>query len=211
MPQKLLNAVAPGTRLRVVNALKRTTGLSVRELAERLGMSYMGVKDVCLELHRRGLLETWRQPRPQNTAGRPKLVYRLSSRSHELFPVASNPLTHELLEATKKLHGAAAPEKLLLLVWQQKTASLKEKVQGTTLDERMTSLARLRDSEGHMAEVETGPCIVEHHCPYLDVLRAYPIIARLESELFSRVLGIPIQRVEETAGGLYRAAFSAAT
>jgi predicted ArsR family transcriptional regulator len=208
MPQRLLNAIAPGTRLRIMNALKRTQGLTVRELAERLGMSYMGVKDVSAELHRRGLLETWREPRAAKAAGRPQMVYRLTERAHELFPVASNPLTHELLEAARKLHGATAPEKLLHMAWQQKATALKERVRGETLEERAESLARVRETEGHMATLEDGGKIVEHHCPYLDVLRAYPLIAKLEADLFTRVLGAPVKREEECAGGLYRAVFS---
>ena len=208
MPQKLLSTLAPGTRLRIVDALKRTQGLSVREMAARLEMSYMGVKDVCAELHRRGLLETWRQPRPTGSPGRPHLVYRLTARAHDLFPVASNPLTLDLLEGTRKLHGPAAPEKLLLIVWQQKTARLKERIKDDTLAARAVNLARCRESEGHMCAVETEGKIVEHHCPFLDVLQAYPIVAKLEADLFSRVLGRPVQRTEEWAGGLYRANFS---
>jgi predicted ArsR family transcriptional regulator len=208
MPQRLLNAIAPGTRLRIMNALKRTQGLTVRELADRLGMSYMGVKDVSAELHRRGLLETWREPRPENSAGRPNLVYRLTPKAHELFPAASNPLTHELLEAARKLHGPAAPEKLLLMVWQQKAVSLAGRMEGATLAQRMESLAEIRESEGHMATVKDGK-IVEHHCPFLDVLRSYPLVAKLEADLFTRVLGVPVKREEECAGGLYRAIFIA--
>jgi predicted ArsR family transcriptional regulator len=207
MTQKLLHAIAPGSRLRIVNALKRTQGLTVRELGEQLKMSYMGVKDMCEELHRRGLLETWREPRPPNAAGRPRLLYRLSPRAHHLFPVASNPLTHELLEATRKLYGAAAPEKLLLLVWKQKAVSLAGRVKGATPLERAESLARLRDEEGHMAVVEEGVRIVEHHCPFLDVLRAYPIIAKLETELFSQLLGVTVRRLEEEVGGVFRVVF----
>lgn len=206
MPQRLLNALAPGTRLRIMNALKRTQGLTVRELAERLGMSYMGVKDVCEELQRRGLLETWREPRPENSSGRPNLIYRLTPKAHELYPAASNPLTHELLDAARKLHGPAAPEKLLHTVWQQKALSMAQRVEGETLAERMESLAQIRESEGHMAIVADGK-IIEHHCPFLDVLRTYPLIAKLESDLFTRVLGVPIKREEECSGALYRAVF----
>lgn len=208
MSQKLLSAIAPGTRLRIVNVLKRTQGLSVRAIAEQLGMSYMGVKDMCAELQKRGLVETWREPRPENSTGRPHLLYRLTARAHELFPVASNPLTLDLLEGTRKLHGPAAPEKLLLIVWQQKIATLKARVTDETLEARAAHLARLRDAEGHMSSVENPGGVVEHHCPFLDVLQVYPLVAKLEADLFSRVLGTPVQREETWAGGLYRVQFS---
>ena len=210
MSQKLIAAVARSTRLRVLNALKRTQGLSVQEIADQLGMSYMGIKDLCLDMHRRGLLDARREPRGGST-GRPRMMYRLTTRAHELFPVASNPLTLELLDAAKKLFGPASAEKLLMLVWQEKADALSEKVKGTDVETRADALARARDAAGHMAVLGKGSDgvlrIVEHHCPFLDVLRAYPAVARLETEMFRRLLGTDVERREENAAGLYRAEF----
>ena len=213
MSQKLIAAVARSARLRVLNLLKRTQGLSVQEIADHLGMSYMGIKDLCTDLEKRGLLDARREPRAVGVgnSGRPRMIYRLTGRAHELFPVASNPLTLELLDAAKKLFGPASAEKLLMLVWQQKLEAFLEKVKGPDADARADALARARDSAGHMAELERGSDgrmrIVEHHCPFLDVLRAYPVVARLEVELFRRLLGVPVERREENAAGLYRAEF----
>jgi predicted ArsR family transcriptional regulator len=211
MSQKLIAAVARSARLRVLNALKRTQGLSVQELADQLGMSYMGIKDLCLDLESRRLVNGRREPRPDGATGRPRILYRLTDRAHDLFPVASNPLTLEILEATKKLFGPAAPEKLLMLAWQQKAADFGAKVKGADPAARAASLARAREHEGHMAGVEEGSDgrmrVVEHHCPFLDVLRAYPVVARLEADLFSRLIGVPVERREENAAGLYRVEF----
>ena len=211
MPQKLIAAVARSARLRVLNALKRTQGHSVQELADQLGMSYMGIKDLCLDLKSRRLVAGRREPRPEGNTGRPRILYRLTEHAHELFPVASNPLTLELLEAARKLYGSASGEKLLMLVWQEKAAAIAPKVKGETPAERAASLAKVRDAEGHMAGVEQGSDgwlrIVEHHCPFLDVLRAYPVVAKLEVGLFRRLLGVGVERREENAAGLYRAEF----
>lgn len=211
MSQKLIAAVARTTRLRVLNELKRTQGLSVQEIADRLGMSYMGIKDLCDEMEGRGLVDPRREPRPAGTTGRPRLVYRLTERAHELFPVASNPLTLELLDAAKRLFGPAAAEKLLMSAWQQKAEALAEKVKGVELAERIEALVRVRDAAGHMTAVEKGSDgrmrIVEHHCPFADVLRAYPVVARLEAEMFRRLLGVPVERREENAAGLSRVEF----
>jgi predicted ArsR family transcriptional regulator len=211
MSQKLLQAVAQNTRFRLVNLLKRTQGLTVQELADRLDMSYMGVKESCQDLERRGLVDVRREPKPEGTTGRPRLIYRLTTKAHDLFPVASNPLTLDLLEAAKKLHGEQAPEKLLMLAWQHKTAALTERVSAPTLAERGEALARARDAEGHMAifeeDGEGGGWIREHHCPFLDVLRAYPIVAKLECDMFRKLLGGTVSREEVQAGGLLRVDF----
>lgn len=213
MSQKLIAAVARSARLRVLNLLKRTQGLCVQEIADQLGMSYMGIKDLTTDLEKRGLLDTRREPRAVGVghSGRPRMIYRLTGRAHELFPVASNPLTLDLLEAAKKLFGPASAEKLLMLVWQQKTEALFEKMKGPEPESRADALARVRDAAGHMAELERGNGgrlrIIEHHCPFLDVLRAFPVVARLEVELFRRLLGVSVERHEENAAGLYRAEF----
>src|SRR5205823_10316749 len=156
MSQKLIAALARSARLRVLNALKRTQGLSIQEIADRLGMSYMGIKDLCTDMEKRRLLDVRREPRPLGNSGRPRMLYRLTDRAHELFPVASNPLTIELLDAAKKLFGPASAEKLLMLVWQQKAEALSEKVKGPDVETRADALARTRDAVGHMAMLEKG-------------------------------------------------------
>lgn len=170
-------------------------------------MSYMGVKDMCVDLERRGFLDTWRQPQK---LGRPLMLYRLTQRAHELFPVASNPMTIELLEAAQKLFGSAASEKLLLLVFQKKAEHYEARLKGETVAERAKWLARLRDHEGYMSVCENATSeirIVEHHSPILDLLRAFPLVARLEADMFSRLLRTTVRREEHSVSGLFCTTF----
>lgn len=209
LKQRLIQQVGRSARLRVLNELKRTQGLCVRDIAERLHMSYMGIKGVCLDLQKRGLLDTWRTP---VKIGRPQLFYRLTDRAHDLFPTESNQMTIHLLEAAQRLFGAVAAEKLLLVVFQQQTEKYAGRLRGSELAERAKSLVKLRDADGYMSEFfpdEAGALrIIEHHSPILDLLRAFPVVAKLETDLFQRLLGVPVARTEETASGLYRATFT---
>ena len=208
MKQRLIQQVGRSARLRVMNELKRTQGLCVADLAGRLGMSYMGIKGVCVDLEKRGLLDTWRSPQP---IGRPLMLYRLTERAHDLFPTTSNAMTIEVLAAAQKLFGATAAEKLLLVAFQKKSDDYAAQLKGGTLAARAKELARLRDREGCMAECAAGEDgalrIVEHHSPMLDLLRAFPLIARLETELFQGLLGVAVRREETCAGGQFRATF----
>ncbi len=210
MKQRLIETVGRSARLKVLNELKRTPhGLPVAEIAGRLGMSYMGVKDLCTDLEKRGLLDSWRQP---TKLGRPQMLYRLTNKAHELFPTASNPLTIELLQASLSLYGASAPEKLLMVTFQRKSADYQRRLKGDTIAERAEALARLRDAEGYMTEWlpagEEGEMqVVEHHSPILDVLRAFPLVAKMESDLFQRLLHAQVRREETGASGLYCATF----
>src|ERR1044072_3146493 len=133
MNQRLLAEIGRTQRLEILNSLKRSKGMSVNELVDKMGMSYMGIKQHCLTLQRDGYLDTWRSPQRM---GRPDIGYRLTRRNHDVFPLDSNHVTLELLNAAKDIFGATAPEKLLYNVFEKRTAALKDKVKGETVEER---------------------------------------------------------------------------
>jgi predicted ArsR family transcriptional regulator len=208
MNQRLLAEIGRTQRLEIINSLKRSRGMSVNELVEKMRMSYMGIKQHCLILQRDGYLDTWRRPQKM---GRPEMVYRLTRRSHDLFAADSNQFTLELLNSLRDIYGANAPEKLLYSVFEKRTAELKSKVKGDTIAERAKWLAKQRDNEGYMAQFlpaeKDGPQILECHSPLLNVLEKYPIVARLEQDMFETVLGRKVRREETRASGLYECAF----
>src|SRR5262252_3786628 len=138
MNQRLISEIGRTQRLEIINSLKRTRGMSVNELVEKMKMSYMGIKQHCLTLQRDGYLDTWRRPQKM---GRPEMVYRLTRRSHDLFAADSNYFTLELLNALRDIYGANAPEKLLYNVFEKRTLELKAKVKGDTVSERAKWLA----------------------------------------------------------------------
>lgn len=139
------------------------------------------------------------------------MVYRLTRRTHDLFPCDSNDFTLELLSAAKETQGANAPEKLLFTVFQSKTAKLKEKVKGNTIADRARWLVKEREKEGFMSQFSTeeegGPQILECHSPIMNLLDEYPIMARLEQDHVEAVLGAPVRREETRNSGLYECAF----
>jgi predicted ArsR family transcriptional regulator len=213
MNQRLLAEIGRTQRLEILNSLKRTKGMSVNELVEKMGMSYMGIKQHCVTLERDGYLDTWRRPQKM---GRPEMVYRLTRRSHDLFQSDSNQFTLELLKSIHEIHGPNAPEKLLYNLFERKTAAAKAKAKGDTVIDRAKWLARARDGEGYMAqfvaaEGGTSPQILECHSPIMNLLERYPIIGRLEEKMFEAILGTRVRREECRNSGLYECAFYFAT
>jgi len=208
MNQRILAEIGRTQRLEILNSLKRSKGMSVNELVRKMKMSYMGIKQHCLTLQRDGYLDTWRRPQKM---GRPEMVYRLTRRTHDLFTSDSNQFTVELLKSVQETYGPNAPEKLLYNVFERKTAVLKSKVNGDTVEERAKWLARARDAEGYMSQYTTdekgGPQILECHSPIMNLLDRYPIIGRLEQGLFEGVLGTSVRREEARNSGLYECAF----
>ncbi len=264
MNEKLIREIGRSQRLEILTALRRRGGMSVKEMAAHFGMSYMGIKQHCLDLEEEGYLDTARRPKP---VGRPEIAYRLTPLAFELFPGGSNELTLQVLEAIQQSYGPAAPPKLLFTIFNQRAEKYQAVDRGAPLPARAAALAKLRNAEGYMAELENddgaapGPVvatptredqptlplgnggpgaasshavrpsgfrivpaivpaapdqrdgspsslrIVEHHSPIEDLLRRFPIIARLERELFERVLQCAVQREEQCEPGVYRCIF----
>ncbi len=216
MNQKLIREIGRSQRLDILTVLKRDGGKSVKELAVQFGMSYMGIKQHCLALEREGYLDTWRRPKP---VGRPEMLYRLTKRGKTLFPEVRNPLTIEILEAVQQAYGTAAPTKILFGIFNQRAEAYRVRLTATDLRGRAAEFTDLRASDGYMSQFgDCGygpdhnptllkPCIVERHSPIEDVLRRYPIIARLEKELFERVLNCRVEREEDSKPGVYQCTF----
>jgi predicted ArsR family transcriptional regulator len=208
MNQRLISEIGRTQRLEIINSLKRTRGMSVNELVGRMNMSYMGIKQHCITLHRDGYLDTWRRPQRM---GRPEMVYRLTRRSHDLFQADSHQFTLDLLKSAQEIYGPNAPEKLLYSIFKKKSAALKAKAKGDSVAERAKWLAHVRDGEGHMAQFvnnkDGGPRILECHSPILNLLERYPIIGRFEQDMFEAVLGTRVRREVIRNSGLYECAF----
>lgn len=192
----------------IILHLKSTTGMSVNELARAMKMSYMGVKQHCVALEKKGYLDTWRRPK---ATGRPEKLYRLTRKTEPLFPQTGNELTLDMLVMAQKVYGETAPQKLLFSFLQARGERYLAKLRGKSVIERAEELAKLRTAEGCFSKVEysaaSGLQIVECHTPFGEVARRYPVICELETEMISRVLNYPVERTVEEASGLSRIVF----
>lgn len=204
--QRLISQIGRSQRLAVVNALKRSPELTVQELADRMEMSYMGVKQHCLDLAKDGYLETRRR---HNGVGRPQLLYFLSKKAQDLFPQADNALAVSLLEQARKLFGPSAAEKILFLHFQEKTKDYASRIKGDTLEDRLKWFVRLREKEGHMATLETEPGfkITERHHPSSALFQVFPEAATMEREMIQKVLGVPVRREAKIDASSYECLF----
>ena len=191
----------------IIYAVKRSTGLSVPELAKELKMSYMGVKKHCVALEKLGYLDTWRRPK---VVGRPEKLYRLTDKADEIFPGVGDEMTVTILDAANQLEPNAA-EKLLFAFFQRQGVKIGKKLKGNSVIDRATSLAKYRDQQGHMSSCvydrEGGLRIVECHNPLQSIYDQYPTVERMEEQMFERLLNAPVERSVEKVSGLRRYTF----
>jgi len=209
---KILRDIAKPQWFEIIIHLKRSTGMSVAELSKVLGMSYMGIKQHCVELEKRGYVDTWRRPKK---VGRPEKAYRLTQKTDLFFPQMGNDFALGLLDSVSKMQGEAAAEKLLFGYFQSRTDFYLKKLKGEGLIELATSLGKIRDSEGYLSHCEEGDesagvaCrIIEYHTPFGEMATKFPILLRMEEQMFERILGVGVKRQEDRASALVRFVFT---
>jgi predicted ArsR family transcriptional regulator len=204
-----LKKVQKTPKLLILTEIKRSQGLSVSELCDRVGLSYMGVKQHCIALEREGYLDTWRRPKGM---GRPEKAYRLTQTAQEFFPSEYGNFTTEILDSVQQVYGPNATDKILFNIYRNESGKLKAKISGFNLEEKMRQLAALRDERGYMSEYyfdrENGRHeIIEYNSPILLCLDRFPILRDLEKQLFENTLNTGIHRNEERVSGLYKCVF----
>jgi predicted ArsR family transcriptional regulator len=203
MFSQALRDIARPTYAEILATLKRSDGMAVSELAKELKMSYMGVKQHCVNLEKKGYLKTWRVPRTQ--VGRPEKLYRLTDACDDLFPQAGASLTLQLLQGVKQLYGESAPEKMLFHHFEDQRQRWSEMMRGSSsLAEKATKLAELRDSEGCFSkctyEARDGLRLEEYHHPMAAIYETYPSAIRMEVQMMEQLLGTRLTRKTVDAG-----------
>jgi len=210
MKSKLLRKLAKSQKYLILAEIKRSQGLSVSQLCERISLSYMGVKQHCVSLEKDGYLDTWRRPKGM---GRPEKAYRLTPQAQEFFPSEHTHFTGEILRSLEEVYGPAAPEKILYQIYQNLTVRLQAKITGASLEERTRSLVALRDQDGYMSEYYFNPDlqrhqIIEYNSPILVVADRFKILVQLENTLIENILGTRVHREQERVSGLYKCQFT---
>lgn len=209
---KLIRDLARPRVFTIIDTLKRSTGMTAGEMCRALKMSPTAVKQHCADLQKQGLVDTWRR---SGTGGRPEKLWRLTAKAAHFYPDAGNELAMELLQCIQQLHGTQAPDKLLFMVFTRKAELYQKKVKGKSIADRATSLAKLRDAEGHSSKLELHPVeglrIVEYHNPLKEIAEAWPAIKRIEEQMISKVLNSQVTRTEQRVSGLVRIVFSIPT
>jgi predicted ArsR family transcriptional regulator len=206
---KFLGKGSNNPKYLILREIKRSQGLSVSELCERVGLSYMGVKQHCVAMEKEGYLDTWRRPKGM---GRPEKAYRLTSHAQEFFPTEYGEFTCQILDSVQQVYGPTAAEKILFNIYKQNAVKYSSKIKGTSLEERARELAAIRDEEGYMSDYtfdhETRQHVItDYNCPIMVCFERYTMLRELERQMFEKVLSIKVVREEQRISGLYKCIF----
>ncbi|PWF55381.1 helix-turn-helix transcriptional regulator [Massilia glaciei] len=146
--------------------------------------------------------------------GRPTRRWRLTGAGHARFPDRHADLTLQLIEQTRAVFGAEGLERLIGAREKAIEANYRMQVGDvSSLPARAAALARARDAEGYMAEVQArddgSVLFIENHCPICAAARECQSFCRSELDIFKRVMGqgCSVERSEHLLGGARRCVY----
>ena len=195
-----------GTRARILHILKTKGPQTAAELARRLDITPMAVRQ---HLDKLGDLVAFEEERGQ--VGRPKRVWRVTEEAG--FPDSHGELAVGMLEAMRRTFGDEGLEKLVAERTRAQIKDYKRRMPPSPLHKRVAALARIRSAEGYMAEwskrSDGAFVLIENHCPICAAAEVCQGLCAGEKRLFSAVLGpgIKIERTEHILSGDRRCAY----
>lgn len=190
------------TRMQIMMMLKTEGGLTVSEIAERLGVTEMAVRRHMNQLERDQLIE------PQllrKSMGRPSNQYFLTERSEQYFPKMYASFTMEILKDLEENYGTD----MIKSIFKNREKRLLEEhfsaFQGKSLDEKVRLLAELQDEKGYMVKWEKEDegvfRFVECNCPISQVASVYNQACQCEMDWFCKLLDAEVEQIECKAQG----------
>lgn len=199
------------TRRAIVKMLKSEGAMGAAQVAARLGLTPMAVRQHLYQLQRQKLVAADERPVP---LGRPAKYWQLTREADRLFPDAYAEVSVALIEAVGDAFGEAGVKRVLeSRLAKQRADYLRRIPRSLSLREKVRRLARIRAEEGYMAEVkpaENGAILlVENHCPICAAANACQGFCVTELDLFRAVLGpgVIVEREEHIVSGGRRCAY----
>lgn len=177
------------TRREILDALRRSEGLTADQLAENLGVTAMAVRKHLAALQTEGLLCARVERRP---VGRPVHLYVLAPGAQDIRPRQYQELTVDILDDLRALDGG---EKVGLL-FQRRAARARERLAPALTDRpfpaQLDILAGYLDEQGYLADWETTPqgdyLLKEHNCALYGLAQCAPEVCACELDLISGLL-----------------------
>jgi predicted ArsR family transcriptional regulator len=193
------------TRRAIAKLLKTEGPIDSAQLAQRLGLTAMAVRQHLYALQREGLVASEERPVP---IGRPAKFWRLTREADHLFPEAYAELSVALIDSVKDAFGEEGLERVLASRCARQRVDYGKRIRPKDpLESKLNELAKVRTEEGYMAEIRREDdgtfLLVENHCPICAAANACQGFCSTELDLFRSVLGpgITVERAEHIIKG----------
>ncbi len=199
------------TRDRILLQLKMRGPTTAMALGERLELTAMAIRQHLANLQEDDLVNYFEK---RAAVGRPARYWQLTAKGERRFPDTHADLTVELLSALRESLGDDALRSVIRARYRKSLEQYRRRFSGVeTLDKRVRLLARLRDTEGYMAAVEScddgSYLLTENHCPICAAAKECQGFCEDELELFQQILGpeASVTRESHILSGARRCAY----
>ena len=198
------------SRRSLLYALRRRGEATAEQLAEQLGVTLSGARQLLSALQDDGLVTS--VAATKTGRGRRPLVYSLTPRADPLFPKAYGELTNELLDYVADTDRDLVGD-LFARRRDTRVAAARARLERKrTLGARVAELTRILDEDGYLAtheRVGTGVYrIVEHNCAIWAVAQRYGQACGSELDFIQTVLpDADVERVAHLVAGARHCAY----
>ncbi|HYJ75306.1 MAG TPA: helix-turn-helix domain-containing protein [Kineosporiaceae bacterium] len=199
------------TRDRVCRAVLEQGPVTATVLAERLGLTPAAVRRHLDALAADGLVSVWEPAAGRRGRGRPARRYVVTDRGHALMSAGYDDLASSALRYLR----AALGEDAVRAFAEHRVGELERRYRpevdavGTDPGTRAEALAAALTVDGYAASVRPaapgipglGSQLCQGHCPVQHVASEFPELCEAETDAFSRLLGVHVQRLATLAHG----------
>ena len=210
-------AADPRTRARVARMVLEQGPINAADVAQRLGLTSAAVRrhlDALVDANLAAAREPMRSP--GRGRGRPARVYILTAAGHDSMSTAYDDLAASAMDFLAEQLGPQAIEAFAV----RRVAELERRyapvieAAGADVSARTRALAGALAGDGYAAtsrpvggagsgSSDAGMQLCQGHCPVQHVATRFPQLCEAETEVFSRLLGVHVQRLATLAGGAH--------
>lgn len=203
------------TRDKVLAAVLEQGPVSAAELGELLGFTPAAVRRHLDYLERAGVIEVKRVARSGAGAGRPARRYVLSSQGQSNL---GNDYLDIAAQALKRLEQAAGSEAVRAFAVERFTEMERRyapevESAGPDIADRARALSAALNRDNFVASAApitaktplpaalASVQLCQGHCPIQELAATFPVFCDVETEVFSRLVGVDVRRLSTLARG----------
>jgi predicted ArsR family transcriptional regulator len=202
------------TRVHVCREVLEHGPVTASQLAEILQITPAAVRRHLDALLNDGYVTVWRNaPDPHRGRGRPARYFVCTDEGHSILSTTYDDLAVAALRFLSVAIGRDAVRRFAderVAEWEEHYRPAVEAV-GDSPTVRARELARALSQDGyaatarpvHSGGLSIGVQLCQGHCPVHRVAREFPQLCEAETEAFSRLLGVPVQRLATLAHGAH--------
>jgi predicted ArsR family transcriptional regulator len=194
------------TRARVARLILEHGPISASALGQRLGLTPAAVRRHLDHLLTGEMIEVRRsRPHAVRGRGRPAKLFVITDAGRSAFEHAYDDLATSALRFVAEQLGDKAVEEFSRRQLGDLEARYGAAIRAVPPQHRVRALAEALSADGYAAAAGTAPAggqqLCQHHCPVAHVAASFPQLCEAETAAFSRLLGVPVQRLATIAHG----------